>query len=148
MNGPSPHLSWAELACKDFERAPYPEKWRLSRAVGLAVAFERIRTAVNQPIIIGSAYRTPAWNAFNGGARHSQHMEGRALDLYPPTGWTIDRFYEVIREIAGRSESAIQGVGRYPTFVHIDTRPPRSDGTLTVWKGNRAWAEPKDGVIV
>lgn len=141
MAGPSPHLSWAELGCKDG--TPYPDTWRGNRAIRLAVEFERIRTHVGAPIVVGSAYRTPAHNAAIGGAVRSQHVEGRALDLYPPAGWTMDRFFAVIRSIALRDDSGIFGLGRYPTFVHIDVRPPNPRNQLVVWRGTRAWAEVK-----
>lgn len=140
--GPSPFLSWSELACKDAAKTPYPHAWRATRAMLLAREFERIRIAIGAPIRVGSAYRTPEHNRAVGGAANSQHMQGRALDLYPPDGWSVAKFYAAIREIAGHEESSIGGLGRYPTFVHIDTRPI-ANGRLTVWSGNRAWAELK-----
>ncbi|MDO8632197.1 MAG: D-Ala-D-Ala carboxypeptidase family metallohydrolase [Phycisphaerales bacterium] len=144
MNGPSQHLSWKELGCHDG--TPYPSEWRVTRAVPLAIEFERIRAAVGQSIVVGSAYRTPAWNRKVGGAPRSRHMEGRALDLDPPKGWTLARFYAVIREVVGRPESMIYGLGRYPRFVHIDIRQMPPHGGLTAWRGNRAWAESKQEI--
>jgi uncharacterized protein YcbK (DUF882 family) len=141
MSGPSRHLSWSELACKDG--TPYPQEWRETRAVPLAAEFEAIRAAVGAPIRIGSAYRTPEHNRRVGGASASQHMQGRALDLYPPAGMSVARLFEVCRERARLAESQIQAIGRYPTFVHFDIRPARADGKLTVWQGRRAWAETR-----
>lgn len=143
--GPSPHLSWAELACKDAAKTPYPQQWRGTRAVTLAAEFEVIRGIVGAPITIGSAYRTPEHNRAVGGARNSQHVEGRALDLYPPRRWTVARFLAVIREVALQPGSALFGVGIYPSFIHIDVRPRPSHGQLVVWQGKRAWAEVKNG---
>lgn len=144
MYGPSPHLSWAELSCKDARRTPYPPEWRESRAVPLAQEFERIRAAVGAPILILSAYRTPEHNRAIGGARESQHVQGRALDLRPPTGVTLAQFYALIRGIALCEDSAIYGLGRYPAFVHIDLRPAPEHGRLTVWRGAEAWTEGKE----
>jgi hypothetical protein len=141
--GPSQHLSWPELACKDSAHTPYPHEWRETRAVVLAGAFEEIRAVVGAPLLILSAYRTPEHNRSVGGARNSQHVQGRALDVRPPTGMTVARLYEVIRAIAGREDSLINGVGRYPTFVHFDVREPREDGRLTVWSGSKAWTEAR-----
>lgn len=136
MNGPSPHLSWPELACKDRIRTPYPLDWRGTRAVTLAAAFEALRAAVGLPLVVLSAYRTPAYNAAVGGSPQSQHVEGRALDLAPPKGWTPLHLAAVARDIP-----EIVGVGFYPTrgFVHIDVRP--SDRRV-------AWQDIGDGRLV
>lgn len=139
--GPSAHLSWRELACRDG--TPYPTAWRSTRAVRLAAAFEQVRAAVGAPIRIGSAYRTPDYNRQIGGARHSQHCDGRALDLYPPAGWILPRFAAVIRAVADDRASPIYGLGIYPTFVHLDIRPAPPHGRLILWQGTRAWAEVK-----
>lgn len=120
--GPSPHLTWRELACKDG--TPYPMKWRRSRAAWLADEFERIRAVCGgQPITITSAYRTPAHNRRQGGSPRSQHLEGRALDLQPPAGMTVGQFLRVIEQLATLPECRIRGIGKYRTFVHVDLRP-------------------------
>ena len=122
MNGPSPHLAWAELGCKDGTAYP-PEFIQDGRVARLAAVFEAIRAACgDQPIAILSAYRSPAHNRAVGGARHSQHVQGRALDLRPPKGWTVSRFHHRIRELAAALPE-LKGVGRYQTFVHVDVRP-------------------------
>ncbi len=145
MEGPSLHLSWDELACHDPGRTPYPDCLRPNVAPRLAREFERVRSACGgRPITVGSGYRTTLWNGIVDGGEFSQHPLGTALDLYPPTGWTIARFYEAIYRIARQTGSAISGLGLYPNFVHIDIRV-NADDTLTVWEGDRAWAEVKDG---
>lgn len=135
--GPTPHLSWAELACKDG--TPYPDAWKRPRAIPLALEFELIRRACGGlPITILSGYRTPAHNRRVGGARHSQHVQGRALDLLPPDSMSVSEFYYRILAVADEYESKIKGVGLYPTFVHIDTRP---SPYIVKWTGGRAKAD-------
>lgn len=130
---PSAHLTWAELACKDSARTPYPAEWRAIRARELAAAFEAVRRAAGEkPIAVLSAYRTPEHNRRVGGARNSQHVQGRALDLRPPKGMAIDAFYRLIVGLARVSVPAIRGIGRYQTFVHIDIRP---GAHLALWRG-------------
>lgn len=71
----------------------------------------------DKPLLITSAYRTPATNhAIRGSARGSLHMEGKALDIRVPSFPTGK-----LREIA-RAESD-GGVGWYPRrdFIHVDT---------------------------
>lgn len=126
---PSKNVTWNELACKDGTE--YPKKWRGTRLTKLMHAFETIRAAFgNKPITILSAYRTPEHNKKIRGARNSQHLEGRALDLRPPSGISINEFYDVIKKFSEDLE--IGGLGKYKTFVHIDTRvSPR----LVTWNG-------------
>lgn len=126
-HGPSPHLTWRELACKDG--TPYPLEWRESRAAVLAEAFEDLRRLLGgAPLLVLSAYRTPAHNRKIGGARNSQHLEGRALDLRSADGRVN------LHEIAhfARTIAAVRGIGVYRTFVHIDVRP---QPTLVAWSG-------------
>lgn len=141
----APHLAWQELRCKDG--TPYPEKWRETRGRDLGYLFEAIRRIYGQPIGVLSAYRTEAHNRKIGGARASQHVQGRALDLAPPRGIPIARFTGDVRALADalwadpRTPDLIGGIGAYLThgFVHVDTRP----GTrLAVWKGTAAKDAP------
>lgn len=133
MTGPSQHLSWAELACKDG--TAYPAEWRATRAVELAAVFEAIRSACGHvPLTVLSAYRSPAHNRAVGGARRSQHVQGRALDLRPPAGWTVARFHARIRELLP-AVPALKGIGVYRTFVHVDIRP---SNRLVAWDGGAA----------
>lgn len=132
MNGPTPHLSYNELRCKDG--TAYPLRFRLDgRDKELGEAFEQLRAlAGNKPLEVLSGYRTPAHNARIGGAKNSQHMEGRALDLRPPEGMSVKRLAALARQIP-----AIRGVGVYPTFLHIDVRT----GRRVAFEGKRAAAD-------
>jgi uncharacterized protein YcbK (DUF882 family) len=136
MNGPSPHLSWKELACSDG--TPYPTNWRESRAVDLAREFEEIRRLTGgRALTVNSAYRTPTYNKKIGGSQYSQHMQGRALDVRPPAGMPVSVFHMRILQYAQTPQSKIRGIGLYSTFVHIDIRPaPR----LVRWSGSGASA--------
>lgn len=128
--GPSLHLTWKELSCQDG--TPYPSEWRKTRAVELGEIFELIRSECgSKPITVLSAYRTGKWNRKIGGARKSQHLQGRALDLKPPDGFTIDEFYQIMIDLA--EESTIRGIGKYLTFIHVDIR---HTSKVVYWTGN------------
>lgn len=133
--GPSQHLSWRELACKDG--TAYPHAWRLDRAVVLAVTFEDIRTLLgNQPLIINSGYRTAAYNArLEGAAVKSQHVEGRAIDFRHPV-FSPREVFTRIRSAQRRGHlPLLGGLGLYRSFVHMDVRPKMPKGHLAVWSG-------------
>lgn len=130
--GPSPHLSWSELACNDG--TPYPHEWWVTRALPLSAEFEEIRRRCgDRPILVSSAYRTQAYNSRVGGASRSQHPEGRALDLTPGPGLGLIRLYEQAYAVAVERK-VIRGIALYPSFVHIDIRP---SVRLVQWGGKR-----------
>lgn len=147
MNGPSRHLSWSELAnWNRFGRkwgryapgelvAAYPPENRQVTVLALAATFEDIRVAAgNLPLIVNSAYRTPEYNRAVGGAKKSQHVQGRALDIRHGK-LSADELYTLIRQML-RAERLplLGGVGAYRDFVHIDVRP-RESGRVAFWSG-------------
>lgn len=128
-SGPSEHLSWDELSCHDVLRTPYPLDWRNDRAEALAMEFECLRALLGSvPLLVVSAYRTVEWNRFVGGKVHSQHVQGRALDLVPARPNDLDDLYQAARSRA--KTGTIRGIGRYPSFIHIDIRPTKE---LVLW---------------
>ncbi len=106
-----------------------------------------------QPIQIISAYRSPATNAMlrrrsSGVARHSQHMQGHAMDFFIP-GVPLEQIrYAGLRLQRG-------GVGFYPTsgspFVHLDVGSIRHwprmthDQLARVFPDGRTVHVPTDG---
>lgn len=135
--GPSPHLTWAELRCKDKARTEYPREWREARAPMLAVTFEDIRALLgDKPLTVNSGYRTPEYNRrLEGAVAKSQHLEGRAIDFTHPT-MTPRAVWVKIRDAQRRGElPLLGGLGLYRTFVHFDVRPRIQVGHLAVWGG-------------
>lgn len=145
MTGPSPHLSWNELSCVNRTGkvwhgfapgeviAEYPPEWE-DRAVELAATFEDIRAIFGGPLIVTSAYRTKEYNAAIGGARKSQHCEGRALDIKHPRVHPMELFNAIRRLHKAGDLPFLGGMGGYTTFVHLDVRE-HVPGKLTVWMG-------------
>lgn len=138
MRGPSAHLFWSELACHDGTE--YPQEWRLDRAVTLACTFEDIRNMLgDQPLVILSGYRTPAYNAtIEGAAAKSQHCEGRAVDIWHPSMEPDAVFSRIRRARLTGLLPLLGGIGIYRTFVHIDVRLQNPRGHLAVWSGKGA----------
>lgn len=133
--GPSPHLSWRELACHDG--TPYPEEWRHDRAVVLGLLFEAVRELLGgKPIVILSGYWTAAYNSrLEGAASKSQHVQGRAIDIAHPT-ISARQVFERVCDAQSRGElPMLGGIGVYGTFVHLDVRPKVPKGHLATWAG-------------
>jgi hypothetical protein len=78
---------------------------------------DEARHRIGRPLRINSAYRNAAYNRAIGGASASIHMRGGALDL---SGSPVT-MRRILREL--RDEGLFKGgIGRYPTFTHVDVR--------------------------
>lgn len=66
---------------KEFDvHEPWPAQF-LDKRARLATLAQWFRDLAGRPAIVTSAYRSPERNASVGGADHSQHTAGEALDL-------------------------------------------------------------------
>ena len=120
----SPSFRVREFRCRDGTDAVLIDE-------ELVVVLQCIREHFGRPVHITSGYRTAAHNAAVGGSKSSQHLLGRAADLWVE-GTTVEA-------VAAYAESLLVnrgGIGRYPKdakhptrttgWVHIDTRPGKS----------------------
>jgi uncharacterized protein YcbK (DUF882 family) len=85
---------------------------------------ECIREDVSAPLYINSASRCEKHNARVGGGKRSQHLVGRAADIWSPGVSPVD-----IKEAA--KKAGAKGIGLYEDFVHVDTR----SGKKANWEG-------------
>lgn len=85
---------------------------------------QELRDLIGKPIIVTSAYRSPAHNKAVGGATNSLHLEGRAFDINMAN-------HDPAKFEAAARQVGFTGFGYYPRqgFMHIDTGRPRSWGT-------------------
>lgn len=74
---------------------------------------QKLRDDLGASITINSAYRCPTHNAAVGGEKNSIHMKGQATDIVL-SGMSPN-------EVADACEH-FDGLGRYDTFTHIDSR--------------------------
>lgn len=81
----------------------------------LVSILQNIRDWAGAPVTINSAYRTPEHNRKVGGASASQHVKGQACDIVVSGKKPV--------EVARYAQSiGVNGIIKYDTFVHIDTR--------------------------
>ena len=115
----SPSFRVREFRCRDGTDAVLIDE-------ELVVVLQCIREHFGKPVHITSGYRTAAHNTAVGGSKSSQHLLGRAADLW-------------VEAVAAYAESLLVnrgGIGRYhkdarhpshtTVWVHIDTRPNKS----------------------
>jgi hypothetical protein len=84
---------------------------------------QALRDRLGKPLIVRSAYRSPAHNRAVGGAPRSKHMDGTAFDI------AMANHDPVAFEAAARAVGFL-GFGYYPRsgFIHIDLGPARQWG--------------------
>lgn len=116
----STNFKVSEFACHDGSDA-------ILVAPRLVMVLQSIRSHFGAAVTINSAYRTPDYNAKQGGAAHSQHCYGTAADI-TVKGKTPAQVAAYAREIM----PDWGGVGIYTKqgFTHIDVREEKAD-----WKG-------------
>ena len=108
----SEHFSREEMACNCCHGLPANG---ISQA--LLDGLEKLRTVIgNKPINVTNAYRCQHHNFEIGGVRDSQHVLGKAADIWVD-GYSAYYLGSVCREI-------FDGVGIYieDDFVHVDMR--------------------------
>ncbi len=107
-----------------------------------AAALDRLqalRDVLGKPLIVRSAYRSPAHNRAVGGAARSQHLLGVAFDI-SMANHDPDAF-----EIAARA-AGFTGFGFYPRsgFIHVDLGPAREWGERFVPRAAPFPVEPPE----
>lgn len=80
-----------------------------------------LREEINKPIHINSGYRTLIYNKRVGGSPTSQHLLGKAADIWA-SGMTPEELHGVIERLMSTGEMKEGGLGLYNTFVHYDIR--------------------------
>src|SRR5690606_14597627 len=92
---------------------------------------QALRDRLGKPLIVRSAYRSPAHNRAVGGAPRSKHMDGMAFDI------AMANHDPVAFEAAARAVGFL-GFGYYPRsgFMHIDLGP-RASGASGSRSGRR-----------
>jgi len=94
----------------------------------VAELFQKIRVAVDGPVVVGSAIRCLHHNRSIGSKDTSRHVEGLALDLYTPAGYNLNTFYQLCDKLMGHKG----GLGRYESWnsggggLHVDCRKKRA----------------------
>lgn len=85
--------------------------------VEILAVLEDVRAYFDAPVIITSGCRCEAHNEAIGGSPTSQHVRGKAADI-KVKGFDASKVADYLEDMYPSS----YGIGRYPSWVHIDTR--------------------------
>ncbi|MBE9127503.1 MULTISPECIES: YcbK family protein [unclassified Coleofasciculus] len=118
---PGGNFTWGE-ATKNATRIPENETI-VNNIIALARQLQRARNQIDRPFQVNSWYRPPAINRAVGGARYSQHLYGKAVDIQV-SGYSGRRLSNAVMSWWPG------GVGIYsnlPKVVHLDI------GSRRIW---------------
>lgn len=108
----SKNFTVKEFACKDGSD-------EILIDCELVTILQCLRNNFGKPVLITSAYRTEEHNKRVGGAKSSQHLLGKAADIYIP-GVSLQKIKDVIETIMPSRGGII--VYNKKGFLHVDTR--------------------------
>ena len=136
MSDLSEHLSWGEVlrgsGYSDLDEVP--DVVAAFMTVTAREVFEPIRNALGRPIAVvpGGGVREPELNERVGGAKKSQHLFGKALDLRCKNPEDTVRVYDLAVAMQNDGRIPAGGCALYirrdgsPRFVHVDCRGRRA----------------------
>lgn len=113
-------LTWGEVT-KNCTRVPTSSEY-VANAIKVARTWGPVREKFGSPISITSGYRPPAVNRAVGGARNSQHLYFRAIDMIPMNG-DFRKLWDVLKasQFSGLGDAVFMGKNK--GFFHADIRP-------------------------
>lgn len=84
----------------------------------LLILLDKIRGQLGRPVIVNSGYRCPEHNKAVGGVADSQHVVGKAADIYVLPPLKVTQLHSVAQDCGA------DGIGFYlkRNFVHVDVR--------------------------
>ena len=101
----------------------------------LVATLQRLRDAAGKPITINSGVRCKKHNAQVGGVADSQHLRGRAADIWMQD-YTQEQLLSLIREMVRKDLIYVgyaYGIAGSSRAVHVDVRFPQTQ-TTAGWK--------------
>lgn len=110
--------------CKGKNALPAKGLWK--NIGNTALMLDEIRHRLGYSVHINSAYRNLAYNTCIGGESASLHMQYNAIDFRGSSG-SAAAWHAVAKAVRASDARFTGGIGRYNTFVHIDTRGHKAD---------------------
>jgi zinc D-Ala-D-Ala carboxypeptidase len=115
-------------------------------AVDLTLAvLDPLRKHLGVPVRPTSWYRSPALNKAIGGARNSDHMRGRAVDIVAD-GYTAVQLARIVRSLGLPVDQGI-GYGDAP-HLHLSHRPGSNRGEWLWYPTHQSKSQPWTSALV
>jgi hypothetical protein len=118
---------WSRKRGDVSNSCPPKELW--GNIVPTLVVLDEIRHMMDFPITLTSTYRSKEYNAAVGGEKKSYHMSFMAIDFQGGRGPSVNaKAAKLLRGKVFKNPDTRKkftfagGIGKYRTFVHIDTR--------------------------
>lgn len=108
---------------------PGPSEIERLRSLCAAV-LDPLRESLGLAVKVNSGYRSPALNRRIGGARSSQHVEGKATDIQAPGLTVLGLFQSVIRLGLPFDQVIYEAKNATAKWVHVSHNPGANRGEI------------------
>lgn len=113
-------ITWYAFQVRKGVKNSLPPEELFPNIIPTLWVLDQFREQYGKPVRITSCYRSEPYNVAVGGARWSQHKVNRACDIQV-SGMSPTRVFNALKKMRDGG-SFRGGIGKYKTFVHIDTR--------------------------
>lgn len=129
------HFSGSEFALyadrtRNGVKNSLPPEGLWTNIIPTLIVIDEIRQLAGAPVTLTSAYRSPAYNRAVGGEAASFHMRNQATDIQCAS-MSAAQLWRIAVSLRGKKFRLPDnggdfifkgGIGKYPGFVHVDTR--------------------------
>lgn len=113
----SPHFTYDELTHTYTHCVNIPSVVHLLNLKSVCLwILEPLRSLLNMPIYINSAYRSPETNHTIGGVPNSLHLQGLAVDI-STLSWSLEQIKMAIDFL--NKQSSVEEIIQHSTYIHV-----------------------------
>jgi uncharacterized protein YcbK (DUF882 family) len=113
-------LTWYFSKVRNGVSNEFPPKSLWPNIIPTLRVLDHVREHFNAPVTINSTYRALPYNRAIGSPDGSMHVQFKAAD-FTVKGVSPSKVFQYIDSLR-KSNKVVGGLGKYPTFVHLDCR--------------------------
>lgn len=115
-----------------------PTQAELQRLKTLAAALQRLRGILGAPIVVNSAFRSPALNKAVGGVENSDHQLGWAADIRAPAFGSVIELGKAIARSGMEFDQVIYEQDNGAEWIHLSVNPKMRKQVIS-WKRGKGY---------
>lgn len=115
-------LTWYFSKVRKGVKNSFPPRELWTNIIPTIRILDDLRDFFGRPVEITSSFRELFYNRAINSPDGSQHIRFTAIDFTVP-GVPTTRVFQILLRWRDKENRFTGGLGKYPTFIHLDTRP-------------------------